>query len=93
MAESFLLIRKRLERDIYKAFQCSRRNHSNDSDELSQVVTNQLFEKFGTNTLYTLKFTGFSRGDSFQYGYSKVSKAYNLYRRKRHEAREALKPQ
>ena len=42
--------RKRIERAIYKAFQAVGETSETIPNELSQVVTNQLFEKFGTNT-------------------------------------------
>ena len=55
------------------------------------MVTNQLFEKFGTNTTVDIEtIQDLVEETLIQYGYSKVSKAYILYRRKRQEAREAL---
>ena len=83
--------RKRIERAIYKAFQAVGETSETIPNELSQVVTNQLFEKFGTNTTVDIEtIQDLVEETLIQYGYSKVSKAYILYRRKRQEAREAL---
>jgi ribonucleoside-triphosphate reductase len=83
--------RKRIERAIYKAFQAVGETSETIPDELSQVVTNQLFEKYGITTTVDIEtIQDLVEETLIQYGYSKVSKAYILYRRKRQEAREAL---
>ncbi len=84
--------RKRIERAIYKAFQAVGETSETIPEELSQIVTNKLFEKFGNNTIVDIEtIQDLVEETLIQNGYSKVSKAYILYRRKRQEAREALR--
>ncbi|MCX6089667.1 MAG: ATP cone domain-containing protein, partial [Candidatus Atribacteria bacterium] len=84
--------RKRIERAIYKAFQAVGETSETIPEELSGIVTHKLFEKFGIETVVDIETTQDVVEETLiENGYSKVAKAYILYRRKRQEAREALR--
>ncbi|HSV31001.1 MAG TPA: ribonucleoside triphosphate reductase [Atribacteraceae bacterium] len=90
--------RLRIERAIYKAFQAVGETSETVPDELSRLATIRLFERFGADTFFepgqevdieTIQDT--VEEVLIENGFSKVAKAYILYRRKRQETREALK--
>lgn len=84
--------RQRIERAIYKAFQAVDEENEQFPRELSLVVTRKLFEKFGEKTVVDIEtIQDLVEETLIENGFSKAAKAYILYRRKRQEAREALR--
>jgi len=84
--------RQRIERAIYKAFQAVGEENEATPRELSIIVTQKLFEKFGQDTVVDIEtIQDVVEETLIEHGFAKVAKAYILYRRKRQEAREALK--
>lgn len=84
--------RQRIERAIYKAFQAVGEENEATPKELSIIVTQKLFEKFGRDTVVDIEtIQDLVEETLIENGFAKVAKAYILYRRKRQEAREALK--
>lgn len=84
--------RQRIERAIYKAFQAVGEENETVPRELSIIVTQKLFEKFGQGTVVDIEtIQDVVEETLIENGFAKVAKAYILYRRKRQEAREALK--
>ncbi|HHF09191.1 MAG TPA: ribonucleoside triphosphate reductase, partial [Candidatus Atribacteria bacterium] len=83
--------RARIERAIYKAFQAVGEETASIPEELSKIVTAKLFEKFGSDATVNIEtIQDFVEETLIENGFSKVAKAYILYRRKRQELREAL---
>ncbi|BER91508.1 MAG: hypothetical protein PWP60_1312 [Candidatus Atribacteria bacterium] len=83
--------RYRIERAIYKAFQAVGEETASVPEELSKIVTTKLFEKFGPDATVNIEtIQDFVEETLIENGFSKVAKAYILYRRKRQELREAL---
>ena len=83
--------RQRIERAIYKAFQAVGEENTTIPEELSHIVTQKLFHKFGTDTTVDIEvIQDIVEETLIENGFAKVAKAYILYRRKRQEAREAL---
>ncbi|MEN3184437.1 MAG: ribonucleoside triphosphate reductase [Atribacterota bacterium] len=84
--------RQRIERAIYKAFQAVGEENEETPRELSIIVTQKLFEKFGQDTIVDIEtIQDIVEETLIENGFAKAAKAYILYRRKRQEAREALK--
>jgi ribonucleoside-triphosphate reductase len=84
--------RQRIERAIYKAFQAVGEENEVVPRELSITVTQKLFERFGQDTVVDIEtIQDVVEETLIENGFAKVAKAYILYRRKRQEAREALK--
>ncbi|MDK2897459.1 MAG: hypothetical protein PWP04_1579 [Candidatus Atribacteria bacterium] len=84
--------RKRIERAIYKAFQAVGEETEVIPEELAQLVTQKLFQKYGPEAAVHIEtIQDLVEETLIENGFSKVAKAYILYRRKRQEAREALK--
>ncbi|MGQ9622343.1 MAG: ribonucleoside triphosphate reductase [Candidatus Caldatribacteriaceae bacterium] len=84
--------RQRIERAIYKAFQAVGEENEVVPRELSLTVTQKLFERFGQDTVVDIEtIQDVVEETLIENGFAKVAKAYILYRRKRQEAREALR--
>lgn len=81
--------RYRIERAIYKAFQAVGEETASVPEELSKIVTTKLFEKFGPDATVNIEtIQDFVEETLIENGFSKVAKAYILYRRKRQELRD-----
>ncbi len=90
--------RKRIEKAIYKAFQAVGEDSEVVPEELSHLITARLFERYGSGSLFETPATvdietiqDTVEEILIENGFSKAAKAYIIYRRKRQEAREALK--